>query len=179
MASSTNQTVLQLDGFAMRPIQFSDLDVLTAIWADPEVTRFLPSQGIPISRENTEMSLQSFVEHWQQKGYGIWAIIDNASFEMIGYCGLRYLSELDEVEVLYGLDREYWGRGIATQAVRASISYGFNKAALDRVVAMVLPDNQASRRVTNKAGLRYEKEIHIFNLDALYYSISHGATQQA
>ncbi len=45
---------------------------------------------------------------------------------MIGYCGLRYLNKLDEVEVLYSLAKAYWGRGIATQAVKASISYGFN-----------------------------------------------------
>ena len=175
MANSSDLTVLQIDGFIMRPIQFSDLDVLATIWADPEVTRFLPSQGIPISRENTEKSLQLFTEHWRQKGYGIWAIIDNISFQMSGYCGLRYLGELDEFEVLYGLAREYWNRGIATQAARASISFAFSIAALERIISMVLPDNQASRRVIEKAGLSYEKEIHIFNLDVLYYAISRRA----
>ncbi|MBD2259566.1 GNAT family N-acetyltransferase [Pseudanabaena sp. FACHB-2040] len=173
MVSSTDPTVLQIDGFKMRPIQVSDLDALAAIWADPEVTCFLPSQGVPISRENTEKALQSFISHWQQRSYGVWAIVENTSpFEMVGYCGLRYLSELGEVEVLYGLARDYWGRGIATQAVRASISYGFNVANLDRIVAMVMPDNQASRRVIEKAGLHYEKQIHKFNLDALYYAIA-------
>jgi [ribosomal protein S5]-alanine N-acetyltransferase len=176
MVNSTDPTVLQIDGFTMRPIQVSDLDVLAAIWADPEVTRFLPSQGVPISRENTEKALQSFVTQWQQRGYGIWAIVENtSSFEMVGYCGLRYLSELDEVEVLYGLAKEYWGRGIVTQAARTSIFYGFNIANLDRVIAMAIPDNQASRRVIEKAGLHYERQVHMFNLDALYYSIARRA----
>lgn len=155
----------------MRPLQLSDLDALAAIWLDPEVTRFLPNQGIPIPKEKTEKSLQYFLQHWQQKGYGVWAIVEKNSLQMIGYCGLRYLDELDEVEVLYGLAKAYWGRGIATQSARAAISYGFTVANLDKIIALALPENQASKRVIEKAGLRYEKQLHIFNLNALYYSI--------
>lgn len=171
MVSSTNPTVLRIDEFAMRPIQAADLDALAVIWTDPEVTRFLPSCGMPISREKTEKALVSFIEHWEKRGYGIWAIVKNASLEMVGYCGLRYLDELNEVEVLYGLAKAYWGKGIATQAAKASISYGFNVANLDRLIALTLPDNQASKRVIEKSGLHYEKQIHIFNLNGLYYSI--------
>jgi len=168
MANSAEQTVLQLDGFVMRSLQCSDLDALAEIWADPEVTRFLPSRGVPISRENAEKSLQSFIKHWQERGYGVWAIVENSS-QMIGYCGLRYLDEINETELLYGLAKAYWGRGIATQAAQAAVSYGFNVAHLDKLIAMALPDNLASRRVIQKAGLQYEKQIHIFNLDVLYY----------
>ncbi len=91
---------------------------------------------------------------------------------MIGYCGLRYLGELNEVEVLYGLAKAYWGKGITTQAAIAAISYGFNMANLEQIIAMTLPDNQASRRLIEKAGLKYEKQVHMFNLDVLYYSIA-------
>ena len=175
MASSTDPTVLSIAGFTMRPIQLSDLDPLAAIWADPEVTRFLPSRGAPISRENVEKSLHSFVDHWCQRGYGIWAVVADDSAQMLGYCGLRHLDELDEVEVLYGLAKAYWGRGITTQAAKASILYGFNVANLDKVIAMTLPDNKASRRVMEKAGLRYEKQIQIWNLDVLYYAVTDRA----
>lgn len=169
MMTNPAKHTLQLDDFTMRSLQPADLDALAAIWADPEVTRFLPSRGVPIPRENAEKSLKSFINHWQQRGYGVWAIIENDSARMVGYCGLRYLDEIDEVEVLYGLAKEYWGRGIATQAAKAAVSYGFNVANLDKLIAMALPNNFASRRVIEKAGLQYEKQIHIFNLDVLYY----------
>jgi [ribosomal protein S5]-alanine N-acetyltransferase len=178
MASFTDPTVLQIDEFTMRPIQAFDFDALAAIWADPKVTRFLPSRGVPLSRENTEKALMSFVEHWKNRGYGIWAIAKNASLEIVGYCGLRYLDELNEVEVLYGLSKAYWGKGIATQATKAAISYGFNVANLDRVIAMVLPDNQASIKVIQKADLHYEKQIYMFDLNILYYSVVRRAAQQ-
>ena len=171
MLNLADPKVLPIDDFTMRPLQVSDLDALAEIWSNPEVTRFLPSRGIPISRENTEKSLKSFLKHWQQRGYGIWAIIENCSSQMIGYCGLRYLDELDEVEILYGLAKTYWQRGITTKAAKAAISYGFNVANLDKIMAMALPENLASRRVMEKAGLHYQKPIHIFNLDVLYYSV--------
>ncbi|MGB3757166.1 MAG: GNAT family protein [Rivularia sp. (in: cyanobacteria)] len=56
----------------------------------------------------------------------------------------------------------------------SSIGFGFPcsyLANLDRIIAMALPENQASKKVIEKAGLKYEKQIHIFNLDGLYYSI--------
>jgi [ribosomal protein S5]-alanine N-acetyltransferase len=169
--NSSDPAIIQINDFMMRPLQLSDLDALAAIWSDPEVTLFLPSRGAPIPRDRTEQSLVSFIEHWQKRNYGIWAIVENVSSKMIGYCGLRYLNELDEVEVLYGLGKTYWNRGIVTEAAKASISYGFNVAKLDKIIAMVLPENQASKRVIEKAGLNYEKQIHMFNLDGLYYSI--------
>lgn len=62
------------------------------------MTKFLPSCGVPILREKVEKALASFVEHWQKLGYGIWKIVEDATDKMIGYCGLRYLEELNEVD---------------------------------------------------------------------------------
>ncbi len=169
--NNTMLLVMPLEGFTMRPIQASDLDALAAIWADPQVTRYLPTLGEPISREQTESGIVAAIAHWEQRGYGLWAIVEQVTGEMVGYCGLRYLDQLGEVEVLYGLATAYWGRGIGTAAVKAAIEYGFQVAQLDRIVAMALPTNRGSIRVMEKAGLRYEKQLHIFNLEAVYYAI--------
>lgn len=166
---------LKFDGFSrgllLRSLEFGDLNSLIAIWSDPKVTRFLPSRGNPIPQESVKQSLSTFIEHWQQRNYGIWAIVERDSSQVIGYCGLRYLKELGEVELLYGLARDYWRRGIITQAAKAAISFGFKTADLDRIIALVLPENQASKRVIEKVGFDYEKQIHIFSLDVLYYSL--------
>lgn len=166
---------LKIDGFSrgllLRSLQLGDLSSLIAIWSDREVTRFLPSRGKPIPQESVKQSLSTFIEHWQQRNYGIWAIVDRDSSQMVGYCGLRYLEELGEVELLYGLARDYWGRGIITQAAKASVVFGFETANLNRIIALVLPENQASKRVIEKVGFDYEKPIHIFGLDVLYYSL--------
>jgi ribosomal-protein-alanine N-acetyltransferase len=171
MVGYSKLKVLPIDRFTMEPLKVSDLDSLATMWSDPEVTRFLPSRGVPIPREKVENSLASFVKHWKERGYGIWKIVEDESDKMLGYCGLRYLEELKEVELLYGLAKTSWGKGIATKAAKASVLYGFNVANLDRIIALALPENEASKKVIEKAGLKYEKQIHIFNLDGLYYSI--------
>ena len=56
-----NSVVILINALIMKPIQISDLDNLTSIWADPKVTRFLPSRGVPIPRERTEKSLTFFI----------------------------------------------------------------------------------------------------------------------
>ena len=172
---STGSELLQLDGFRMRPIELSSLPRLAAIWSDPDVTRLLPSRGKPISRSKTEKSIRSFVQHWQSKGYGVWEVVENDTNLMIGYCGLRYLEEIDETEVLYGLDKAYWGRGITTRAAIAAVTYGFEQANLQRIVGLSFPENTASRRVMEKAGLAYEKRIRVFGLDAVCYAIERRA----
>ena len=156
----------------MRPLQSSDLDYLVNIWADSQITQFLPSRGVPIPREKVEKSLNSFIEHWKNCSYGVWAIVEDISSQAIGYSGLRYLDELNQVELLYGLAKSYWGKGIASKAAKAAIEYGFKVANLNRIIALALPENLASIRVIEKAGFKYEKQIHIFNLDAVYYSIT-------
>ncbi|MEC4814275.1 MAG: GNAT family N-acetyltransferase [Scytonema sp. PMC 1069.18] len=166
-----NEKILQIDDFTMRPFQISDLDALAAIWSDPVVTQFLPSRGARISRENVEKALISFIEHWNTYGYGVWAIEENLSSQMIGYCGLRYLDEMNDIEVLYGLAKDYWGRGIATKAVKAAIDFGLSKSGLRRIIALALPENRASVRVMEKAGFEYEKKIHCFGLDGICYVI--------
>ena len=171
MVGDSNPKIIQIDGFTMEPLQLSDLDSLIAIWSDPEVTKFLPSRGVPIPKEKVEKALASFIEHWQKLGYGIWKIIEDETDKMLGYCGLRYLEELNEVELLYGLDKAYWGQGIATRTAKASVAYGFDEANLDRIIALALPENEASKKVIEKTGFKYEKQIHIFNLDGLYYSL--------
>lgn len=177
MANSADSSILQIGEFTMRPMGADDVDAIATLWADPGITRFLPSRGVPIPREATEKVVASFVEHWQQRGYGVWTIVKNNS-EVIGYCGLRYLDQLGEVELLYGLAKVYWGQGITSQASQAAITYGFNTTSLDKIIALALPENQASRRVMEKAGLRYVKQIQIFNLDAVYYSIERQNIQQ-
>ena len=68
---------------------------------------------------------------------------------------IKYLDELGEVDVAYRLLPAYWGQGLATEAARASVRYGFAELGLGRIIGLVMPENIASARVLEKAGLRY------------------------
>lgn len=91
---------------------------------------------------------------------------------MIGHCGLRAVDEWPgDVEVLYALGRPWWGKGFATEAARASVRLGFERLGLPRIVGFALPENAASRRVLEKAGMRLRGETRLFDLDLVWYSV--------
>jgi len=69
------------------------------------------------------------------------------------------LDDLDEVDLGYRFMQEYWGQGIATESARACVNLAFNRLGLERLIAMVLPENTGSIRVLNKLNFKFEKEI--------------------
>src|SRR5262245_25404903 len=76
------------------------------------------------------------------------------------------------MEVIYALDRQYWGQRLATEVARASLRYGFEHLKLERIMAAALVDNEASRRVLEKIGLRYEHNFQFHGLAVAGYSLS-------
>jgi len=160
----------------LRPFELDDLDDLAAILADPDVTRYLPG-GRPRTREQTGTTLQFIISHWEQHGFGWWAVNLKTDRELIGWCGLKLLDSTGGVEVLYLFARRHWGQGYATEACTASLRYGFQELKLDRIIALAVPENAASRRVMEKMGMQYEKTAEYYNLELACYSVTRAAFQ--
>ena len=153
----------------LRPLIGTDLeDYAQHIFADAEVMRYLPKRDLA-PRERAERTIAFFDDHWSQRGYGVWAVADKITGEFIGHCGLNYVTEAEKVEVLYALRQNRWGQGIATEAARASVRFGFDKANLARLIALAVPENIASRRVMEHLGFAYEKDASYFGLDLVQY----------
>jgi [ribosomal protein S5]-alanine N-acetyltransferase len=95
-----------------------------------------------------------------------------ASGETIGAAGLQHLEGGPEIEVGYRLLKGHWGQGYATECARASIACGFDELGLDRIVAVALPENTASRRVLEKCGLHEIGLVHAYGLEHVKYEIA-------
>ncbi|NDJ20547.1 GNAT family N-acetyltransferase [Nostoc sp. B(2019)] len=163
----------------LRPYTLKDLDELAPILSNPAVMKYSPRGPIPTEKlkEVTLEILEFFIAHWRQHGFGVWAVVEKATAKLIGHCGLNFLPNSPEVEVLYRLDQAYWNQGIASEATKASLRYGFEIVKLDHIVAITAPEHIASRRVMEKAGLKYEKNAQFYNLDVVYYAISRSQWQ--
>jgi ribosomal-protein-alanine N-acetyltransferase len=162
---------IETERLRMRHYALGDAEELLRILSDPEFRRHLRPLPAP-TRDQVVVGLGRIDEHWRLLGYGQWALELKGEGRLFGYCGLRYLTPTREVELLYGADHSYWGRGLVTEAARASLRYGFEELKLERVMAVTVHENRGSRRVMEKSGLRYEREARYFEQDCVYYAIN-------
>jgi RimJ/RimL family protein N-acetyltransferase len=145
---------LETDRLTLRPFTIADVDALTDLDSDPEVMFFI-NGGRPTPRAEIA---DEVLPHWlaldaRGDGYGFRAAIDRATGDFLGWFHLR--AESRGAELGYRLRRAVWGRGLATEGSRALIDHGFAALAADRIYAETMTVNAASRRVMEKAGLRY------------------------
>jgi ribosomal-protein-alanine N-acetyltransferase len=91
---------------------------------------------------------------------------------LIGNCGLHYLENGPDVELTYTIQPFYWGQGLATEASRAVLSWGFKTLQLKQIVAVTGPANGASQRVMQKLGMKYQQNIQYNGTEVVYYAIS-------
>jgi len=123
--------------------------------------QMMASLGGIRSDAETKAYLERNLAHWAQHGFGIWILRDPTTGRVMGRAGLRHLAieVADEVELVYALLPEFWGRGLATDAARACVTIGREWLGLPSVVGLTTPDNLASQRVLLKASLAPEREV--------------------
>jgi RimJ/RimL family protein N-acetyltransferase len=150
--------------FSIRPLAEDDAEAAHAIWSDPEVMRFIPSDP-SASLEETRVRLGRHLA----RSPGLSAVVERESGEVVAVCGLVAVEGTGpEIEVAYHVARRHWNRGVATEAARACVEAGL-AAGLTHVVAYVVPENGASVRVLEKIGMRPDGMARVYGLDLARY----------
>ncbi len=162
---------IETERLLMRMYTPEDVDEQLRIISDPEFRRYFPPSFQP-TRDKVLVGIGRILEHWNLRGHGQWALELKEERRMFGYCGLRFLPDTHEIELLYGAEKSHWGRGLISEAARASLRYGFEEMEFEHVMAVTDHQNKGSRRVMEKAGLKYEKEAFYFNVDCMYYAVN-------
>lgn len=158
---------------SLRPLSPADAERHHALVGnDPRVTW----NGKAVTLEESRKVLEGRARHWDEHGFGMWAVLEKDTGRMLGHAGLQRLENTGEVEVAYYLGQSAWGKGYATEAGAAALRFGFETLTLPRVVAVVRPENLASQRVLAKLGLRhlgdephYGFEVQLWGLDRDVY----------
>jgi ribosomal-protein-alanine N-acetyltransferase len=116
--------------------------------------------------------LDDLIRHWDRWGFGPWTVLADGT--PIGYAGLRHADAggRPEVELLWFLDADYWGRGYATEIAREAIRVAFEILELDVVVAQTTEVNRASRAVIEKLGMTFERATVHVGLSHVLYRLS-------
>ena len=136
-------------------------DELVRLLLDPRVAETMWSPHETRTRDDVRAGLERKRAHWKRHGFGQWLFRDRATGAMVGRGGPQHTmaSGRDEIELGWVIVPERWGQGLATELARASLEVVFGPLALEEVIAYTQPDNFASRRVMEKAGFWYERDI--------------------
>jgi len=153
---------IETERLRLRALREEDAEPLARIFSDPSVVRYSGGRS-PSLEEVREGILQHISGYYEERGYGLLAVELRHTGEVVGRVGFL-TTEIDDsadAELHYHLAPAAWGSGLATEAARAVLDWGFGEGRLARVVAAIHPENHGSRRVAEKCGLTFWKEVEL------------------
>lgn len=164
------KTILETDRLLLREFVAGDAEVYFRMVSDLDVTRYTGDGG-KTPGEVTRMMEERLFADYRLRGYGRWAAVYKPTGAVIGFAGLKYLEDVDEVDLGYRFFKEHWGRGLATEAARAVLAHGFGTLGLRRVIGIADVGNKASIRVLEKVGFAFEKHTTYRGHEVAWYVV--------
>jgi [ribosomal protein S5]-alanine N-acetyltransferase len=162
----TPDPVVETVRLRLRPFagDLSDVDALHEIQSDPEHMRYYPH---PFTRDETVAWIERQLTHLAEHGFSLWAVEDRGTGDFLGSVGPMYqtVDGIAEVELGWSVTPRRARRGIATEAACACRDWCFRELDMDHLISLVRPENLASRRVAEKAGMSVWKETTFGSMD--------------
>ena len=161
---------LETERLLLRKFNEEDFEDYARMCADTEVMRYL-GEGKPLTRLEAWQQMALIVGHWQLRGYGLWAVEEKSSGELVGRIGFYNPEGWPGFELGWTLAREAWGKGYATEGARRALRYAFNDLGREKVISLIHTDNLASIRVAERLGEKLEGRTELFGHEVLIYGI--------
>lgn len=151
-----------------------DLDELAGLAANEGFMRFSGSGSM--GRAQAAVLFERIMLRTRANLPAQFAVFDREKKRMLGFCGFfsQTVDGTEKCEIAYRLHPDYWGNGFATEAARAVRDHAFRDLKLERVISLIHPENQASRRVAEKNGMLLERETIFRTFPTLIFAIDHA-----
>jgi len=151
-------TILNTERLHLKHLQPPDVPPLIDLWCDPEATRFM---GGARDRVKLEIGFEQDVKDPFAERFDLWPVAEKHTGKIVGHCGLleKEVAAKTEIELIYVFCLDAWGKGYATEIGQALMCYAFEKLNINRLIALIEPENKASERVAVKIGMHFEKEV--------------------
>lgn len=143
---------LETERLVLRTWREDDVDAFWELHRHPDVLAYLPG---PNDRAETAKLVDRFLDHWARHGFGLFAVDDKSSGELVGFTGLiaiEWEAPVKGVEIGWRFRRDVWGQGYATEAARRCLPLAFEQLGIDPLVAIAVPENVRSHRVMERLG---------------------------
>lgn len=161
---------METERTVLRPFESADAEAAFAWFGHPVVMRFTPG-GPDTSIAQTEARLARYREHQVAHGFSKWIVLDRGTELPTGDSGLLVLAEGDSIDLGFRLAQPYWGQGLATEVGSAWVQVAFDELHLQRLTAMVHPENAGSIRVLAKLGFGKDRRDTVMGMDSILFSL--------
>ena len=146
--------IFQTPRLILRQITIEDAPLILELNSDPEIVKYVHEPTLE-TVEQAQKIISNIILPQYKNNLGRWAIITKDNDEFIGWCGLKYRPELDEIDLGYRLMQKAWGKGFATEAAEETLEYGFNTLNLNLITGRAHVENLASIKVLEKIGMDF------------------------
>ena len=169
MANRSAIDRLETERLVLRLFRESDLDAYAEMWGDAEVMKYLG--GATLSRMEAWRNMATVVGHWHLRGFGLWAVEERDSGQLVGRVGCWRPEGWPGLELAWTLRRQFWGKGYATEAASAALDVAFSHLAQPHVISMIHCENEPSIRVAKRLGMRLEGSAELLGHPVVVYGI--------
>ena len=149
--------IIETERLILREMVLDDAEDMLRLHSVPEVQKYTGEAIITSLDEIKEKIKKLRTRDYERHGFGRWATLLKDEMQFTGWAGLKYLPQFDEVDLGYRFLPEFWGKGIATEASRAILKYGFDQLKLKKIIAIAMKEHVASIRVMQKVGMEFYK----------------------
>jgi [ribosomal protein S5]-alanine N-acetyltransferase len=154
-------TILETERLLLRQLSTEDAEFILELLNEPSFIRNIGDRGIRTIEGANSYILNGPVASYAKNGFGLYLVKLKETNESIGMCGLIKRDTLEDVDIGYAFLPKFWSKGYAVEAAQAVKEYARDKVKLNRIVAIVDPQNQGSIRVLEKIGLQFEKMVKL------------------
>ena len=153
--------VLETDRLRLRKLSIDDAAFILKLLNEPSFIKNIGDRKVRTLDDARAYILNGPIASYEKNGFGLWAVEEKESSAKTGMCGLLKREVLKDVDIGYALLPEFWSRGYAVESATAVISYATTVLELQRILAVVNPDNESSIRLLKKMGFEYEKMVRL------------------
>jgi ribosomal-protein-alanine N-acetyltransferase len=170
---------METQNLICRPFTLDDAQAYWPLVSLPEIQRYTGEQPVTSLEQVRKTLIERPLRDYAVHGFGRMACIEKQSGRLVGFSGIKYLEELQEVDVGYRFLPDCWGKGYATESALALMEEARRRFGIERFFGMVQPENVASARVLQKLGLAFERSAVEHGMTMDFYATPGTGRQHA
>jgi len=163
-------TVLETERLILRHFNTDDAPFILALLNEPAFLRYIGDKQVRTLEDARQYILNGPVATYERHGFGLYQVALKDNETPIGMCGLLKREELPQPDIGFAFLPDFWNKGFAFEAAAAVLSHARKRLQLDRILAIVNPDNEASMKLLEKLGFAYVQmngDVKLYAQEAL------------